>query len=425
MRYSKNPFRIAIVAFLPGLVGFASIALLAPDLMVAQEIESAHAASGKYRALEAWRHRIVVLSSVTGGHDSLAGYAAKCDAATQIKLPDKFSCSNGVEPPGQGTIPETNPPSTRCDHPNVLNGVCDPGSRFQVLPGGTADAVAVAHCRKNGKPIAGDRYNDIAVIQYNKKNGALCFYQALTDLPGTDIPAPRRQEQAPPAAQDTEGAAWGDGKAHWITPQATEAIGCTGCHDNGGFIRSEYLAQLKTPPHVLPNQSAGFNNRDTPSRYVGLDFSTNRSWSIETELAPGDTGSSCTSCHRLGVPNRMAFGEINGTAAHFANVATAEDQCVDGKCSKTHPHSDASPIWMRPGQIHYNERAEASASKYRNCAIAFFNSNFKVTPPGCIIKPLGEPWKPTIDVSALYLLLLDTAPPKPNAAVTDLLLNGQ
>ena len=44
-----------------------------------------------------------------------------------------------------------------CDRPNVLNGVCDPGSKFQVLAQ-TGDAAAVAHCRKMG--LGTGRYGD-------------------------------------------------------------------------------------------------------------------------------------------------------------------------------------------------------------------------------------------------------------------------
>ena len=395
--------------FLRGLSGQIICACLlatAPTLAFAQDVDPPHAHTGKYLAFEAWRHRVELFSSIIGAHDTLKQYADKCAVATEIRVPS-FSCGDGVEVPGQGTIPQTDPPSTRCDHPNVLNGVCDPGSRFQVLPGGTADAVTVAHCRKNGKPIADTNYNDIAVIQYNKRNGALCFYQALTNLPGQNIPSPGQPDQGIPANRHTDGAAWSDGKAHWITPEGTEGIGCTGCHDNGGFIRSEYLAQLKTPPNVLPNQATGFDNLNTPSRYVGLDYATNRSWSIKTDLAPGDPGLSCTTCHRLAVPNRQAFGQINGTAAHFANVATAEDQCVQGKCSKTHPHSDVSPIWMRPGQTHYNALAEASATRYHDCAVGFFNSGFTTAPPGCNITPLGEPFLGVVATTDLLALLRD------------------
>jgi len=385
----------------------ACLLAMAPNLAA----ELAYAQSLKYRAFEAWRNRTVTLESVPGAHDSLAEYSAKCDAATGIKVPN-FSCSAGVEPPGQGTIPETQPSSTRCNFPNVLNNACDPGSKFQVLPGRTADAVAVAHCRKNGQQIAGNLYNDIAVIQYNKKNGALCFYQALIDLPGEHIPAPK----------DGDNALWEDLQLHWISPEGTEAIGCTGCHDNGGFIRSEYLAHLTTLPHALPNASKGFDNLNTPVRYVGLDYATRRSWSIKTANAPEDGGQPCTTCHRLAVPSRMAFERINGTAAHFANEATAKDQCVDNdQCSKN-PHGptsgSTSPIWMRLGQVLYHAGAEASATKYRDCAVGFFNSNFTAAPEGCHITPLGEPWKDIAPADSPFI------PPVFPAADTITTVNG-
>ena len=342
-----------------------------------QTVTPAQAASGLYRAQQAWLQRITTRATVDGQSDTLAEYAKKCDEATGITVPG-FNCNAGTKVPGQGNVPATNPPTTHCDQPNVLNGQCDPGSKFQVLPGGNADAVAVAHCRKVGLPIDGSMYNDIAVIQYNKKNGALCFYQALTNLPGDKVPPPIDGE-GPWKPQDP---------AHWESPQVTEGIGCTGCHDNGGFIRSKYLAQLTQPPHVLPNTSAGFDNLNTPVRYVGRDYATNRSWSIQAKPGANDTDQpACNTCHRLAVPNRKAFGIINGTAAHFANVATAKSQ--DSK----NPHSQSSPIWMRPGQNTYKAAAEASATEFHKCAVGFFNSGFKTPPPGCVITPLGVPWE--------------------------------
>ena len=342
------------------------------------EVTHAHAQSGKYQAHQQWLTVRHARSSVDGQHDTLAEYAKKCRDATGIDVPG-FSCSAGTDVPGQGIVPSTVRNAIRCDQPNVLNGLCDPGSRFQVLPGGNADAVAVAHCRKVGLPIAGSLYNDIAVIQHNKQNGAICFYQALSNLPGEQIP--------PPSAG--EGAPWQDSLAHWISPEETERIGCTGCHDNGAFIRSEYLAQLKIPPNILPNTSSGFSNLNSPVKYVGLDFATNRSWSISTSPAPNDSGTPCNTCHRLAVPNRMAFGRINGTAANFANIATAASQ--DSK----NPYGPASPIWMRPGQVTHNASAEASATKYHDCAVGYFNSGFTSAPPGCEIRPLAELWIPS------------------------------
>ena len=328
-------------------------------------ITPAQAQSIKYQAHQAWLTRIVPRASISGQHDTMKDYAKKCADATGISVP-AFNCDAGTSVPGQGN-------GVVCDQPNVLNSRCDPGSKFQVLPGGNADAVAVAHCRKVGLPVAGSVYNDIAVIQYNKKNGATCFYQALTDLPGQNVPAPISSGESPWQAFST---------ASWISPAGTEALGCTSCHDNGGFIRSSYLAQLRTPPHVLPNTAAGFNNLNTPVKYVGLDYATNRSWAITTSPAPGDTGTACHACHRLAVNN---FAQ-NGTAARFANIATAASQAAKN------PHSATSPIWMRPGQITYQAGAEASATKYRDCALGFFNSGFVTAPPGCTITPLAEPW---------------------------------
>lgn len=122
--------------------------------------------------------RLAARAAAGGPSDTQATYAARCEIATGIHVPS-FSCGNGAEVPGQ-----TKDAQGKCSKPNVLNHACDPGSRFQVLPGQTTDAVAVAHCRKVGLPASGNMYNDIAVIQYNKKNGAVCFYQALTNTTG-------------------------------------------------------------------------------------------------------------------------------------------------------------------------------------------------------------------------------------------------
>jgi hypothetical protein len=346
------------------------------------EVTQAQEESVLYQAHQAFLAGQHPRLSKNGQHDTLAEYAKKCDDATGIHVPG-FNCNVGTEVPGQGN-------GITCNFPNVLNGKCDPGSKFQVLPGGNADAVAVVHCRKVGLPPTGSLYNDIAIIQYNKKNGALCFYQALNNLPGSNIPAPLQADSKPWNPQTT---------AHWFTPAETEAIGCTGCHDNGGFVRSEYLAQLKTPPNALPSEDAGFDNFNTPEKYVGLDFETNLSWSVSVAKAQGDTGLACTSCHRLGVSNRKAGNPaiINGTAARFANIATAATQASKKK------HSPTSPIWMRPGQITYDPLAEASATKFQTCAVGFFNSGFTAPPPGCTIKPLGVTWTPpTADNNSIW-----------------------
>ena len=323
------------------------------------------------RLLQEYRRRPVVRDFAPG--DKLGEYADQCRVATGIVLPPTFSCGDGVEVPGQGSVPR----GTACDHPNVLNSVCDPGSRFQVLAGRSADAVAVAHCRKNGQSQSGSLYNDIAIIQYNKSNGAVCFYQALdTGMPGTNIPSP--------SAGD--GALWADRQVHWLSPATTHGTGCTFCHDNGGFIRSNYIAQLRTPPHAMPNEADGYSNATSPLRYVGSDFASDRSWSIVTSNSAGDTGGSCASCHRLAVNN--ASPAPHGTALDFALRATARTQ------ASKNPHSPTSPIWMRPGQVVFQDGAAATAMRFHDCAAGFKASNFTVPPPGCQFQPLGVAWTP-------------------------------
>jgi hypothetical protein len=364
--------RLALVPVL--FLAFPVLAQDAGPASLAEAYEQVLAERTSQQSSEAGTQSETLAAAV----QSLAEYARECDKATGIKVP-AFNCGDGVSVPGQGNVPR----GTLCDQPNVLNGVCDPGSKFQVLPGSTADAVAVAHCRRDGQPVDGPLFNDIAVIQYNKKNGAICFYQALkrvNDPPENALPA-----NVPAPLAIGEGV-WQPGSgAHWIDPVATEKIGCTGCHNNGGFIRSPYLAQLRTPPHALPNRDTGYTNLDTPLRYVGSAYAKNKSWSI-TVPELDENGGSCTNCHRLAVSNRLAFSIINGTAAHFSALATAKSQ------KSKSPHSAASPIWMRPNQKCYKKASEDSALRYKKCAEDFFNSGFLTIGPGCEKQELGMPW---------------------------------
>jgi hypothetical protein len=331
------------------------------------EVTPALAESVLYQRYQAFLAQSANQRSI-GVSDTLGDYAAKCDAAIGLTVRG-FSCEDGVEVPGQGTVPD----GSLCDRPNVLHGKCDPGSKFQVLAR-NADAAVVAHCRKvglstNDADNGRDRgmYSDIAVIQYNKSNGAICFYQALGRLDGRNVPPPSAGESA-----------W-----HWIGPKGTQNIGCTGCHDNGGFIRSPYLAQL----NLLPSTAEGFDNLHTPLRYVGLDYATDRSWSVDAPAPACPSGENClrcNSCHRLAVNNNR--DGKGGTAIDFAMKATARTQL-----SKT-MHSAASPIWMRPGQVDYSAQAEADATAFRDCGNAFVSGGPSNLPAGCSVQPLGVPY---------------------------------
>lgn len=264
--------------------------------------------------------------------------------------------------------------STTCDRPAELTHKCDPGSKFQVIAQ-SADATAVAHCRRQGNTTA-NTYSDIAVIQYNKVNGALCFYQALGTMDGSNVPAP----SSPP----------GTGSLTWFTPLQTRQSNCVGCHDNGGFIRSKYLTQLAALPATsvaatLPSYLTGYDN-NTPIRYVGADF-VYRSWAITANKATGDNGLNCNACHRLAVND---YSALAGTAGNYAIAATAST------ATSKNPHGPTSPIWMRLGQVTYDALALATATNYKNCASAFANAGFPASPAiaGCSFSQFGEPWQP-------------------------------
>ena len=323
-------------------------------------------------------------ASASGLHDTLINYAKKCDTATGITVP-AFNCANGVLIPEQGNTPATTRNTSFCNRPNVLNGMCDPGSRFQVLPGRTADAVAVALCRKRGLKITGERYNDIAVIQHNKKNGATCFYQALSyskkTLVGV-VPAPKLQGTA----------AWQSGGLGWYSPYKTRREGCPECHDSGAFIRSPYLVQLTKPPHVLPSTAEGYNNLNTPLKYVGFDFAKDRSWSIKLTTT-NTLDNYCVSCHRLAVNN---MNDVYASAVIFAVISTEAVQ--DSK----NPHNTESPIWMPPSRTYFTSTYLESAKKYQQCAKNFHALNglklvkspnlAQLSSPGCLFEPFARPW---------------------------------
>ncbi len=279
--------------------------------------------------------------------DTLQQYAARCDAVIGVTVPD-FNCDDGT------TVPTTHFADNKCDQPNRLNKVCDPGSRFRVLTD-TPEAYVVAHCRKQGH-VAG-HYGDIAVIQYSKQNGATCFYQALGDLDG-DVKAPSRGSIVWP----------------WYEPQGTAGINCVRCHDNGPLIRSPYLTQL-TGVDKLPGAGDYSFNRDQPYWFVGADFAAWRAYKVEV------SGNTCNSCHRMGTNNILNASD--GTALDLGIRATGLEQSKNGP-------SVESPMWMLPGQTAVLPIPAAAAQEIRACALRRTESPLPST-SSCRFTPLAPP----------------------------------
>lgn len=314
--------------------------------------------------------------------DSLVEYARKCKEATGVDVP-QFNCDNGTPVPENHMTPGAVYPNGNCDAPNVLNKVCDPGSKFQVLVQ-TNDATVVAHCRKKG---GGAFYGDVAVIQYNQRNGATCFYQSQVQGP----------EQSPPNSPTlpalVSAPSNSAGTFPWQAPRDTAATKCVRCHDNGPFVRSPYLAQLRNEPiNRLPGTNDGAGrwdqrfswNRTLPYNFVGNDFQSWKSFAISVS----GQGSGCLDCHRLAISSVAGvFASSLGTARALGPFATDLSQ------PHKNPHSPNSPIWMKPGQVYWSSSVGDEANAVSTCAgkvIGYALDPSSPPPPGCGSVQLGQ-----------------------------------
>ncbi len=302
---------------------------------------------------------VLAASTSAFAGDTLEEYAQRCDEAIGITVPD-FNCDNGtLVPTEHHTNPDGSPakyrPKQACDRPNQLNQECDPGSRFQVLPGSNDHAYAVAHCRKQG--LSAGQYGDIAVIQHNKDNGATCFYQALADWEDEHT----RTTVKTPLNGGVKAPSKGTSAWPWLTPAKTADIGCVACHDNGPIFRSPYLSRVvKDGQPLLPGAGDNEFNKSQPYHFVGTDFASWRAYKVEV------ADNVCNKCHRMGVSNVLFNGtEETGTARAFGIRSTAASQ------ANKNPHSDDSPIWMTPGQDTYRDDVEGDAKLIRDCANRF------------------------------------------------------
>ena len=326
--------------------------------------------------------------------DTLEEFSAQCFEAIGLDVP-AFNCDDGTLVPEINLTGETYG-TQFCDAPNVLNAVCDPESRFQVLAQ-TDQAIVVAHCRKKG--LGEGLYGDIAVIQYNQVNGNTCYYQALGDNLPAEVTAP--SEGIGPDFP-------------WYSPAQTANVNCVRCHDNGPFIRSPYLAQLRD---VEPNPVTGYTdrlpgtneddpiwgrrfdwNQSDPYNFIGYDFQSWKVYAIEVE----GMGATCTGCHRMGISKSNAqFNQQGGSSLDFGLIATAEEQ------AHKNDHSENSPIWMLPGQVEYLAAIEAEADAIASCARAVVADEGPL-PEGCSFFQYGGGDTCELESSALAV-----APPQP------------
>ncbi len=319
--------------------------------------------------------------------ETLPQYAKACATAMELKEIPGFDCD---DPTKAVEVPDTGSQSIggieTCDRPNVLNGECDRGSRFQMVVDKETDnrrgrVQIVAHCRKRGQGPG--RFEDIAMIAYNSATGDTCFFQnTLQAMDGKMLPP----------GMDRDG--------DWSSPASTERIRCIGCHDNGPFVRSPYLTQLKGTPatelglppgmptlsdavevyvaqkdarltgSMVPGSRDSTWNKTQPYRFVGKAFQGWRTYSVS--LVENGVGNFCTSCHRMGMAalevggirtwDRSASGgKLRGTTISLGELATAPTQ------RHKNPHSMSSPIWMPPTQTDYSPASALAYAQLKIC----------------------------------------------------------
>lgn len=358
-----------------------------------------------------WDGSLNVLAEVARAGQDWASFGP------QTTLPDELTPLNGgaiggVAVAGATITYDRFYTPRKCDHPNGLSSSCDPESTFQVVER-TADAVVVANCRKS-RTFSNNEFGDIAVIQYNRVNGATCFYQsAPSALDGSLVPAPSRGSIHQPGATEACANPNGDNKFCWVSPEDTHTVGCTGCHDSTALIRSPYIMSTGLIPET------GFKSRHgAPLRYVGHAFADDRSWLVAPS-DPSDPANGCLGCHDLAVNNVTTAQGQGGTAYRFATMATTPYQfeepskAFDPLFEPKNKVSVYSPAWMLPGTVSYPETHDPSdpstwtnqltwASKFRDCAKNLWAeaevSGWDPLPdvPGCEFEPYGTPWYPSL-----------------------------
>lgn len=287
------------------------------------------------------------VSFTASAQQSMVAYAAECDAQIGVSVP-QFNCNDGTLIPGQGTGDTKN--DGPCDNPQMFSSGshCNPGSRLKKLYEDD-DVFIVAVCRKETESVSNsNRYDDVAVIQHNRDNGATCFYQ--------------RQENSEALIEDPSNASTAN---EWFAPSnSTTYVTCPTCHDGNALIRSPFLTAV-TGPNALPGTgNLAFNAKNQPYWLVG-DLYTDRQYRAVSVDADNN---SCTSCHRLGAMTYTSGNKqvwrMNGYTSgglHLSRITVKSLEELQNPVDYPYdllravdPDSDTK-WWMPFGRTSYNE----------------------------------------------------------------------
>lgn len=281
----------------------------------------------------------LLLASPLAGAQTIPDYANACGAAIGEQVP-AFSCiDDGHEIPMKGTE------GVACEKPPYLPFAgCYGGSRIGQLQAADPDVLMVFLCRKKRPGNQPHQFDDIAVIQTNYTTGATCFYQRLAD--GTDgrkVPAPK----------DDIGNFWMD-----LPTMASPDNACVQCHDNGPFLRTPYVMQLKDR---IPAYDAKYRNK-THYFFPGQQW---LGWNGKTFRVTVRDNTNCTVCHTMGA---NTIDPSVGTSSWLGPYSTGLEQTPFLKDPVT---GNGTAHWMKPKQAGTGPSQDDMlySEIWRNCAL--------------------------------------------------------
>ena len=217
----------------------------------------------------------------------------RCDEEIGATVP-AFSCTDD----SIGMIAPKLMHGDTCEKPEDLNARCVHMSRIGRLNSGNPDVDIVFSCRKDPdknlhKGDKGVNFWDIAVIQYNKKNGKTCFYQYLNFDTNKDAKPGAPKSNSP------------DGKDFWNL----RVDFCTGCHTNGPFVRSpHYYKEIENKGVKYIPEKQVYSD-PVPYKVIHDHFPV---YNVDIE------GNDCTTCHNIGAffaLGEFHIGQVNKLAA--------------------------------------------------------------------------------------------------------------
>jgi len=231
-----------------------------------------------------------------------------------------------------------------CDSPAWLDGEhqCYGNSYLSLwVPESNKNIRAALLCRHNERWTNNARkFDDIAMIVHNVKNGETCWFQSQL---GRTFGLDGKKVWGPASVRS---------HLFWQRPREAMEIGCIACHDSGPFVVSPWIRKAFKSTKFFDSRKGPYRNSEPPfdrwpqPRYVDIGMF-------------GLTGSSkaCTACHKIAVGGGRFDSNGNGifdrddrswqTCEKWIGWATTNRKSVEG-INDTHK---TKPVYMPPLKI--------------------------------------------------------------------------